>query len=64
VLARHPQFPPKISYLLFRCTLQDVRITHLEIENNTKEWESKENQFIIDYLLLIIGIEIEALCSQ
>ena len=39
-----------ISYLLFRCTLQDVRITHLETENNTKELKrQKKHQFIIYY---------------
>jgi len=27
----------RFSYLIFRCTLQDVRITHLITENNIKE---------------------------
>jgi len=31
------QIPAKISYLLFRCTIQDVHITPLGTENTTKE---------------------------
>ena len=34
--------------------IQGVRITPLVTENNTKEGKGQENQFIIDYLLLII----------
>jgi hypothetical protein len=40
----NPQFPKKISYVLFRCTLQDVRITPLVTENNTKEGERQRKK--------------------
>ena len=31
-----------LSYLIFRCTLQDVRLTHLVTEDNRKEGKRQD----------------------